>query len=75
MYRRHYGKYFSIVKNDFNFFYWTEVLKHIQYQLDRMPVSSMTALAKNEFAMAGELMAASIVQGRHFIGHKNGPFC
>ena len=28
-----------------------------------MPINSMTALAKNEFTVAGELMAASVVQG------------
>lgn len=28
-----------------------------------MPVNSMTALANNEFTVAGELMAASVVQG------------
>ncbi|XP_044170891.1 uncharacterized protein LOC114949567 [Acropora millepora] len=45
--------------------FFTEVLKHIQYHLfpDGMPINSMTALAKNEFTVAGELMAASVVQG------------
>ena len=28
-----------------------------------MPVNSMAALANNEFTVAGELMAASVVQG------------
>lgn len=48
-----------------NCFHYTEVFKHIQHHLfpDGMPVNSMTALAKNEFTVAGELMAASVVQG------------
>lgn len=45
--------------------FFTEVLKHIQQHLfpDGMPVNSMAAVANNEFTVAGELMAASVVQG------------
>lgn len=65
MYRRYSGKSFSILKHNYDFFHWTEVLKHIQYHLfpDGMLVNSMTALTKNEFTVTGELMAASVVQG------------
>ena len=47
------------------FFYWTEVLKCIQQHQfpDGIPVNSMTAWANNEFTVAGELLAAYVVQG------------
>lgn len=60
-----YRRYYSGLKHNFILLYRTEVLKRIQQHLfpDGIPVNSMTALANNEFTVAGELMAASVVQG------------
>lgn len=61
----HYSNYTIFYDLTSNFLFATEALEQIRRRLfrDGFPVVNMVALANEEFKVAGEIMASSVVQG------------